>query len=149
MGSSIGKHQTYTYGFPPRKVPTSDGNHYSKDFWASDPPAGPAAAKSSKSEYWIGNNDQQYRQDVFNRKSDNFYPSASTYHNQSTFQSPFTFESKAQKPKPATLQESTSCNRSASISAPRCPPPYTSGSTMQQNSLRPGPSKYIPGIASM
>uniref|UniRef100_A0A914P1C1 Uncharacterized protein n=1 Tax=Panagrolaimus davidi TaxID=227884 RepID=A0A914P1C1_9BILA len=150
MGASMGKQPTYTYGFPPRRRASNieSANTFNKDFWASNgaPGASESPGKASSSEFWMVDSERRYRQEVFDRESENFYPSASTYQTQNNFESTFSFNNspmdKTSNIKPKPLSTSSS-ERSSRMALPSPSPPYTSRNS-QQSMIRAGEPKYLP-----
>ncbi|KAH7729427.1 hypothetical protein AAVH_02902 [Aphelenchoides avenae] len=138
MGANMGKssHYNYYHCGPRRKALTDNGNHFNKDYWEK---AG-AAAGITRPEYWMVGSERQYRQEVFNRESDNFYQSPASYRTQSTFESPFsTKPSQGESKGPASggWKEPTSSLSSATSSG-------SSKSLTSAHCIRPVAPKYLP-----
>ncbi|KAI1714007.1 hypothetical protein DdX_08897 [Ditylenchus destructor] len=82
MGANLGKSQSYhhtsarpnCYGLPPRRktVPNENGNHFMKEYWERNP-GGPMNARPGGTEFWMIESEKQYRQEVFQRNSENVY----------------------------------------------------------------------------
>uniref|UniRef100_A0AC34QK43 Uncharacterized protein n=1 Tax=Panagrolaimus sp. JU765 TaxID=591449 RepID=A0AC34QK43_9BILA len=145
MGANLGKTQsTYAYGFPPRRRCSNieNGNDFSKNYWGPNCPNDSSMSKIVGSEFWAIDSEERYRQEVFDRKSENFYPSASTFKNKNNFESPF---SSSKKSKPLV---DINCNHTSNTIVTRQPPPYTSGSILGQTKLRANPQKYIPSYVA-
>ncbi|KAE9556469.1 hypothetical protein FO519_000354 [Halicephalobus sp. NKZ332] len=139
MGANMGKQPTYNYSFPPRRRSSNieNANHFSKDYWGSNGPQDTSNGRIVGSEFWMINSEERYRREVFHRKSENFYPSPSTYKTNNNFESPFA----SKKPKPLS---GLSYGRSLSMISARQPPPYSSGSILGNSNLSSGPPKYLP-----